>query len=416
MTAHEAPAEARDAPKEAANAPVEVGLYDVTKRFANTVAVDRVTIEVSRGEFFSLLGPSGCGKTTSLRMIAGFEEPDEGRVVLSGNDIAGVAPYKRNVNTVFQSYALFPHLTVADNVAFGLKRKRTPRAEIRERVGRYLELVQLRGYDKRRPSQLSGGQQQRVALARALVNEPAVLLLDEPLGALDLKLRKQMQLELMRIQREVGVTFIYVTHDQEEALVMSDRLAVMSDGRVEQIGYPEDIYERPATRFVAGFIGTSNIIEAEIVGRVGNLLQVTSAPGDRLLVAPPPDRALRPGERVAFTVRPEKLRVAAVDDAAPETFCSAAGTVADVVYQGVSTQLVVRTDEGATLVAFRQNSERVNDAGVPGTRVRLIWNPEFNVVLRDEPSGNVMVPGETSAGEVSIEAEQPEQEKELVDE
>jgi spermidine/putrescine transport system ATP-binding protein len=416
VPAHEASVEARAVPVEAANAPVEVGLYDVTKCFGPTVAVDQVTIEVARGEFFSLLGPSGCGKTTSLRMIAGFEEPDEGRVVLSGNDIAGVAPYRRNVNTVFQSYALFPHLTVADNVAFGLKRKRIPKAEIRERVGRYLELVQLRGYDKRRPSQLSGGQQQRVALARALVNEPAVLLLDEPLGALDLKLRKQMQLELMRIQREVGVTFIYVTHDQEEALVMSDRLAVMSDGRVEQIGYPEDIYERPATRFVAGFIGTSNIIEAEIVGRVGDLLQIASAAGDRLLVSPPPDRALRPGERVAFTVRPEKLRVAPVDEAAPETFCSAAGTVEDVVYQGVSTQLVVRTDEGATLVAFRQNSERVSDAGVPGTRVRLIWNPEFNVVLRDEPSGDVMVPGETTAGEVSIEPEQPEQEKELVDE
>ena len=225
--------------------PVEVGLYDVVKQFGHTVAVDHVTIEVGRGEFFSLLGPSGCGKTTSLRMIAGFEEPDSGRVVLTGQDIAGVAPYRRNVNTVFQSYALFPHLTVAENVAFGLRRKRVNKTEMRERVRRYLELVQLHGYDERRPAQLSGGQQQRVALARALVNEPAVLLLDEPLGALDLKLRKQMQLELMRIQREVGVTFVYVTHDQEEALVMSDRLAVMTQGHVEQVGFPEDIYERP---------------------------------------------------------------------------------------------------------------------------------------------------------------------------
>ena len=218
---------------------VEVGLYGVTKRFGDMVAVDDVTIEVARGEFFSLLGPSGCGKTTSLRMIAGFEEPDEGRVMLTGNDIGGVPPYKRNVNTVFQSYALFPHLTVADNVAFGLRRKKIPKRDILDRVKRYLDLVQLPGYDERRPSQLSGGQQQRVALARALVNEPAVLLLDEPLGALDLKLRKEMQLELMRIQREVGVTFIYVTHDQEEALVMSDRIAVMSQGHVEQIGFPK---------------------------------------------------------------------------------------------------------------------------------------------------------------------------------
>jgi spermidine/putrescine transport system ATP-binding protein len=366
--------------------PVEVGLYGVTKRFGGTVAVDDVTITIGRGEFFSMLGPSGCGKTTSLRMIAGFEEPDAGRLELTGRDILGVAPYKRNVNTVFQSYALFPHLTVADNVAFGLRRKKVPKSEIRDRVKRYLDLVQLRGYDDRRPSQLSGGQQQRVALARALVNEPAVLLLDEPLGALDLKLRKQMQLELMRIQREVGVTFVYVTHDQEEALVMSDRLAVMSQGKVEQIGYPEDIYERPATRFVAGFIGTSNIIEAPVVGRRGDLLQIESAPDDRLLVAAPPDRAISAGRTLAFTVRPEKLRIANVADAVPENLCTISGTVVDVVYQGVSTQLVVCTDEGATLVAFRQNNERVNDAGKPGTRTRLVWDPEFNVVLADEPN------------------------------
>jgi spermidine/putrescine transport system ATP-binding protein len=365
---------------------VEVGLYGVTKRFGDMVAVDDVTVEVARGEFFSLLGPSGCGKTTSLRMIAGFEEPDEGRVVLTGRDIVGVAPYKRNVNTVFQSYALFPHLTVADNVAFGLRRKRIARSEIKEKVKRYLDLVQLPGYDSRRPSQLSGGQQQRVALARALVNEPAVLLLDEPLGALDLKLRKQMQLELIRIQREVGVTFIYVTHDQEEALVMSDRIAVMSQGKIEQIGFPEDIYERPATRFVAGFIGTSNIVEAEVVGRVGNLLQIASAPGDRLLVVPPADRSISIGATLAFTVRPEKLRVTGESEPVDDLLCTVAGTVVDVVYQGVSTQLVVRTDEGTTLVAFRQNSERVSDAGVPGTRTRLVWDPEFNVVLGDEPA------------------------------
>ncbi|MDQ1510002.1 MAG: spermidine/putrescine transport system ATP-binding protein [Actinomycetota bacterium] len=364
---------------------VEVGLYGVTKRFGDMVAVDDVTIEVARGEFFSLLGPSGCGKTTSLRMIAGFEEPDEGRVMLTGNDIGGVPPFKRNVNTVFQSYALFPHLTVADNVAFGLRRKKIPKRDIKDRVKRYLNLVELPGYDERRPSQLSGGQQQRVALARALVNEPAVLLLDEPLGALDLKLRKQMQLELMRIQREVGVTFIYVTHDQEEALVMSDRIAVMSQGRVEQIGFPEDIYERPATRFVAGFIGTSNIVEAEVTGRVGELLQIASAPGDRLLVAAPTDRSISIGQQLAFTVRPEKLRVEGENEPVADQLCTVAGTVVDVVYQGVSTQLVIRTDAGTTLVAFRQNSERVSDAGVPGSRARLVWSPEFNVVLGDEP-------------------------------
>jgi spermidine/putrescine transport system ATP-binding protein len=364
----------------------DVEFRAVTKRFGDLTAVNGVSLMVRQGEFLSLLGPSGCGKTTSLRMIAGFEEPDSGRVELTGRDIVGVAPYKRNVNTVFQSYALFPHLTVADNVAFGLKRKKVSKSDIRDRVRRYLDLVQLNGYDDRRPSQLSGGQQQRVALARALVNEPAVLLLDEPLGALDLKLRKQMQLELMRIQREVGVTFVYVTHDQEEALVMSDRLAVMSQGKVEQVGFPEDIYERPATRFVAGFIGTSNIIESMVTGRVGNFLQVEAAPGDRLLVPAPSERAISPGDQLSFTVRPEKLRVVAEADVVPEQLCTVAGAVVDVVYQGVSTQLVIRTDAGTTLVVFRQNNERVSDAGVPGTRTRIAWDPEFNVVLAEEPT------------------------------
>src|SRR5438270_8586677 len=250
------------------DAPVEVGLYGVTKSFGNVVAVDNVTIEVAHGEFFSLLGPSGCGKTTSLRMIAGFEEPESGRVTLTGRDIVGVPPYKRNVNTVFQSYALFPHLTVFDNVAFGLRRKKVARHEARDRVQRYLRLVQLEGYDDRRPQQLSGGQQQRVALARALVNQPAVLLLDEPLGALDLKLRQEMQIELKAIQQRVGLTFVYVTHDQEEALTMSDRLAVFSHGRVEQVGTPAEVYEQPVSPFVAGFVGTSNTLSGPVARQV----------------------------------------------------------------------------------------------------------------------------------------------------
>jgi spermidine/putrescine transport system ATP-binding protein len=372
---------------------VDLLLLDrVSKRFdaADAPAVDGLSLRVAEGEILALLGPSGCGKTTTLRLIAGLESPDAGTITLRGQVVAGpgraVPPEERGIGIVFQDYALFPHLTVADNVAFGLRRKKVAKSEIRERVKRYLDLVELKGYDARRPSQLSGGQQQRVALARALVNEPAVLLLDEPLGALDLKLRKQMQLELMRIQREVGVTFVYVTHDQEEALVMSDRLAVMSQGRVEQIGFPEDIYERPATRFVAGFIGTSNIIEAAVTGRVGEFLQIEAAPGDRLLVPAPANRSVSPGDMLAFTVRPEKLRVVPDSETVAEKLCTIGGTVVDVVYQGVSTQLVVRTDDDTTLVVFRQNSERVSEAGVPGTRTRLAWDPEFNVVLVGEPT------------------------------
>jgi spermidine/putrescine transport system ATP-binding protein len=277
-------------------------------------------------------------------------------------------------------------MTVARNIEYGLRVKRVPKEERSKRVEEALAIVQLARMGGRKPAQLSGGQQQRVALARAIVNRPRVLLLDEPLGALDLKLRKQMQLELMRIQREVGVTFVYVTHDQEEALVMSDRLAVMSQGRVEQIGFPEDIYERPATRFVAGFIGTSNIVEAAVTGRVGDFLQVEAAPGDRLLVPAPSERAISPGDQLSFTVRPEKLRVVAEADVLPEQLCTVAGAVVDVVYQGVSTQLVIRTDAGTTLVVFRQNNERVSDAGVPGTRTRIAWDPEFNVVLAEEPT------------------------------
>src|ERR671930_467881 len=244
----------------------EVTLVDLVKKFAEVTAVDGVNLEMPSGEFFSMLGPSGCGKTTTLRMIAGFEQPTEGRILLDGNDMAFTPPHKRNVNTVFQSYALFPHLNVFDNVAFGLRRKKVAKHDIRQRVAETLELVQLTGFEKRKPGQMSGGQQQRVALARALVLKPSVLLLDEPLGALDAKLRKALQLELKALQQQVGITFIYVTHDQEEALTMSDRIAVMADGRVEQVAAPREVYEEPATVFVADFLGVSNLMEAEAVG------------------------------------------------------------------------------------------------------------------------------------------------------
>ncbi|MDP9242776.1 MAG: spermidine/putrescine ABC transporter ATP-binding protein, partial [Actinomycetota bacterium] len=245
-------------------ADVDVRLERVTKAFGDTVAVDDLSLDIQEGEFFSMLGPSGCGKTTTLRMIGGFEEPTRGTVYLGGRDVTDLPPYRRDVNTVFQSYALFPHLDVFENVAFGLRRKKVDKADVQKRVTDSLRLVDLPGYEKRKPTQLSGGQQQRVALARALVNEPKVLLLDEPLGALDLKLRKQMQLELKRIQTEVGITFIYVTHDQEEAMTMSNRLAVMRHGKVEQIGAPEAVYESPATEFVAGFLGASNLLDGEV--------------------------------------------------------------------------------------------------------------------------------------------------------
>src|SRR5262245_35321521 len=279
-----------------------VELIGVSKRFDELVAVDSLGLELAAGEFFTLLGPSGCGKTTTLRMIAGFERPSEGEIRIEGSDVAQLPPHRRPTNTVFQSYALFPHLSVADNVAFGLKRKRVPKGEISERVSRELERVGLAAEAKRRPAQLSGGMQQRVALARALVNLPKVLLLDEPLGALDLKLRKGLQIELKRIQREVGITFVYVTHDQEEALTMSDRIAVMNRGRIEQVGVPEEVYDRPSTTFVAGFIGVSNLMPASVSspGRV-RLEQGPEVEGDT--------SDLAPGEGCYAVVRPEKLRV-----------------------------------------------------------------------------------------------------------
>jgi len=284
-----------------------VEIRGVTKRFDDLVAVDDLSLDLSSGEFFTLLGPSGCGKTTTLRMIAGFERPSEGKIRIEGADVAQLPPHRRPTNTVFQSYALFPHLSVEDNVAFGLKRKRAPKGEIGERVARELERVGLSAEAKRRPAQLSGGMQQRVALARALVNLPKVLLLDEPLGALDLKLRKGLQVELKRIQREVGITFVYVTHDQEEALTMSDRVAVMNRGRVEQVGTPEEVYDRPATTFVAGFIGVSNLMPAVVIG--AGEVQLDQGPA-----AQAETEGLGPGERCHAVVRPEKLRIDALHD------------------------------------------------------------------------------------------------------
>src|SRR5919197_2656706 len=283
----------------------EVTLVDLVKKFAEVTAVDGVNLEMPSGEFFSMLGPSGCGKTTTLRMIAGFEQPTEGRILLDGNDMAFTPPHKRNVNTVFQSYALFPHLNVFDNVAFGLRRKKVAKHDIRQRVAEALELVQLTGFEKRKPMQMSGGQQQRVALARALVLKPAVLLLDEPLGALDAKLRKALQIELKALQEDVGITFVYVTHDQEEALTMSDRIAVMSDGHIEQVGTPSEVYDEPATEFVADFLGVSNLMEAEAIGRADGGCRIRL--GDFELDAERGELDARGPTKVV--IRPERLRL-----------------------------------------------------------------------------------------------------------
>jgi putative spermidine/putrescine transport system ATP-binding protein len=324
-------------------AAIDVRLDGIRKTYGDVVAVDRVDLEIPAGEFFTLLGPSGSGKTTTLRLIAGFERPDEGRIELGGADVTNRAPYERDVNTVFQDYALFPHMTVAENVGYGLRVKRVPRAERKRRVEEILKVVRLPELGDRKPVQLSGGQRQRIALARSLVNTPRVLLLDEPLGALDLKLRQEMQIELKRIQREVsdiGITFVYVTHDQEEALTMSDRLAVFNDGRIEQIGAPAEVYERPATEFVAGFVGVSNVLE-------------------------------RDGRK--FTVRPEKIRMH-FDEAGEGEL----GRIRDVVYVGMFTRYIVELDSGGELTVVRQNLETSSQEALEsrGKRVRLEWRPE----------------------------------------
>jgi spermidine/putrescine transport system ATP-binding protein len=363
-----------------------VSLRDVTKRFGDFAAVKGMDLDIPRGQFFTMLGPSGCGKTTTLRMVAGFEEPSEGTVLLDGEDVTGQPAFRRPTNTVFQSYALFPHLSVERNVAFGLQRRRISKDEVRRRVAEELERVGLAAEAKRRPRQLSGGQQQRVALARALVNRPAVLLLDEPLGALDLKLRKQLQVELKRIQQDVGITFVYVTHDQEEALTMSDRIAVMNRGVVEQVSDPETVYESPATTFVAGFIGVSNLMPGEVISAngAGAELRLDAGP----TVRTPQSGGATPGERAHAVVRPEKLVLAPAGDAAPDGRPSVEGQVESSLYLGTATQMVVKLGDGTRMTVLVPNAdaEARRDLPVAGDGARLSWSDENIHIVREGQS------------------------------
>jgi spermidine/putrescine transport system ATP-binding protein len=338
-------------------------------------AVRGIDLQIAEGEFFSLLGPSGCGKTTTMRMIAGFEEPTRGAIRLHGQDVTGVVPNKRDVNMVFQSYALFPHMNVFENVAFGPRRRGVAKAEINRQVGEILEIVDLGGRGQRRPRELSGGQQQRVALARALVNNPRALLLDEPLGALDLKLRQAMQVELKRIQREVGITFVYVTHDQGEALTMSDRIAVMNDGLIEHLGTPREIYEHPRTRFVAGFIGTSNLLTGTVT-RVDGGRAVIEVSGQERIVVPLHETSVAAGQELELTIRPEKIELSTTEPAVDG--CALRGTVAEVVYLGTSTNFSVTTTTGADIVVFQQNSASATNVAARGDSVWLSWQPEHS--------------------------------------
>ena len=361
----------------------DIVLEGVTKRFGDMTAVDCLDLSIPRGSFFALLGPSGCGKTTTLRMIGGFEDPTTGTVRLGGADVTDLPPFKRDVNTVFQSYALFPHLDVGRNVAFGLERRGIKRDAIRTRVGEVLELTQLEGLESRKPNELSGGQQQRVALARALVNRPRALLLDEPLGALDLRLRRQLQLELKRIQRDVGITFVHVTHDQEEAMTMADEIAVMNTGRIEQRGSATELYERPATEFVANFLGLSNLVDATRTGEDGDVTAYETSDGARLRV--PRDRA--PEGAVRIGVRPEKMHIQPAEDAPPDGHNVLRGTVRVATFLGVSFQYVVRTSGGEELTVIEQNRTGAASAGVrPADEVSLTWDPEHTfVVTKEEP-------------------------------
>ncbi len=362
------------APEPEPNHAPDVRIERLTKRFDDVVAVDDISLEIERGQFFALLGPSGCGKTTTLRMIGGFEDPTAGRIYLGDRDVGRLPSYKRDVNTVFQSYALFPHLSIYENVAFGLRRRGMKGEELMSQTLEALELVGLTGLEKRRPRQLSGGQQQRIALARALVNRPRVLLLDEPLGALDLKLRKQMQLELKRIQHEVGITFIHVTHDQEEAMTMADQIVVMSRGRIEQVGSPEELYEHPATAFVAGFLGVSNLLSGRVAGRERVVLE-----GGIEISVPQGALGGRTGH-VSVGIRPEKIRVGSAE---PNHLT---GTVSESAYIGVSTQYIVETSAGA--VSIYVQNERSGSSGLAvGEELTLSWSPESTFVV-DSPEAS----------------------------
>nr|WP_295740689.1 ABC transporter ATP-binding protein [uncultured Acidocella sp.] len=351
----------------------DVRLENVIKQFGGWTAVDNISLTIEGGEFFSLLGPSGCGKSTTLSMIGGFETPSAGAIYLDGEDVSRQPSYKRDVNTVFQSYALFPHLTIFENVAFGLRRKGVKSDEVTQRTSEMLELVDLAGFAKRKPGQLSGGQAQRVALARALVNKPKLLLLDEPLGALDLKLRKQMQIELKRIQSEVGITFLFVTHDQEEAMAMSDRLAVMSKGRIEQVGTPADVYDHPATEFVASFLGASNLLPGSITAQNGAQAQVTLEDG-AIITVPRAVLARIEGDKVKIGVRPEKFHVLQPGEPRPEGWNEIEAIAGVSVYLGVSRQYEMESKTGRALSVYAQNSGRQEDIP-PGSAVRLTWNP-----------------------------------------
>ena len=367
----------------------DIRLHGVVKRFGDTIAVDGLDLAIERGAFYALLGPSGCGKTTTLRMIGGFEEPTEGRIHLGGADVTDLPPYKRDVNTVFQSYALFPHLDVQRNVAFGLERKKLGKKEVAQRVAEALELTQLTGFEKRKPHQLSGGQQQRVALARALVNRPRALLLDEPLGALDLRLRKQLQVELKRIQQEVGITFIHVTHDQEEAMALADTIAVMSEGRIEQAGTAVELYETPATEFVANFLGVSNLIAGTLCHRNGSRAEFKTHDGER--VALPVERlnGQTVGARLMCGVRPEKVQLlpAGGPDRGGRERNVLRGRVEIASFLGVSIQYVVRTPGGEELTVVEQNTGGDAASIGPGRDVLVTWDPEHTFVVdKGEPS------------------------------
>jgi spermidine/putrescine transport system ATP-binding protein len=362
----------------------DIHLESVTKRFGEMTAVDDLTLSIPRGAFYALLGPSGCGKTTTLRMIGGFEDPTAGKVYLGGDEVTQLPPYKRDVNTVFQSYALFPHLSVEKNVSFGLERKKVARSDVQTRVNEALEMVQLGRYGKRKPTQLSGGQQQRVALARALVNRPRALLLDEPLGALDLRLRKQLQIELKRIQQDVGITFVHVTHDQEEAMSMADTIAVMNEGKIEQAGGAADLYERPRTEFVANFLGVSNLVDAQL--RASQNGQATVETHDGATLHVPSDRIGPHGsDAVRIGVRPEKVRLSpAGTDVSGNVL---RGTVVVASFLGVSIQYVVRAAGGEELTVFAQNLDGAEPESLgPGREVQLSWDPQHTFVVAKEGS------------------------------